>query len=104
MDTYKFIPDLVAELAQIPEDSIISQSIIKDGDVKAILFGFAPGQELSEHTAARPAILHFIEGEANLKLGEDSREVKAGAWAYMPANMPHSILAKTKVIMLLLLV
>lgn len=104
MDNYKFIPDLIAELPQIPADSIVSQSIIKEGEVKAILFGFAPGQELSEHTAVRPAILHFLEGEAILTLGEDSREVEAGAWAYMPANLQHSIVAKTKVVMLLVLV
>lgn len=105
MENYKFIPDLNAELAEIPADSIISQTIIKQGDVKAILFGFAPGQELSEHTASQPALLHFLEGQASLTLGEEnSMAVQAGAWVYMQANLPHSILAKTKVKMLLYLV
>jgi quercetin dioxygenase-like cupin family protein len=104
MNNHKFISDMNAELTEIPEDSIISQTILKEGKLKAILFGFAPGQELSEHTAAQPAMLHFIEGEADVTLGEDSMEAKAGAWAYMPANLPHSILAKTKVVMLLVLV
>ena len=36
-----------------------------------ISFGFAPGQELSEDTSAKPAILHFLKGEAQLTLGEE---------------------------------
>lgn len=104
MDNYKFVSDLNGEITDIPADSIISQTILKDGHKKAILFGFAPGQELSEHTAAQPAMLHFIEGEADITLGEDSMQAEAGAWAYMPANLPHSILAKTRVVMLLVMI
>ena len=104
MDNYKFISNINVELTEIPKDSIVSQTILDEGNNKAILFGFAPGQELSEHTASRPAILHFLEGEADVTLGEDPMQAEAGAWAHMPANMPHSILAKTKVVMLLMLV
>ena len=104
MDNYKFISDLTSEITDIPSEGIVSQTIIKEGEVKAILFGFAPGQELSEHTAAVPAMLHFIEGQADVTLGADSMQAEAGAWAYMPANMPHSILAKTRVVMLLVMV
>jgi quercetin dioxygenase-like cupin family protein len=71
--------------------------------VKAVLFGFAPGQELSEHTAAAPAILHFVRGEARLTLGGDVTEARAGAWVHMPAQLPHSVFARTPVVMLLLL-
>jgi len=30
-----------------------------------VVFGFAQGEELSEHTASMPAVLHFLQGEAN---------------------------------------
>ncbi len=71
--------------------------------MKAILFSFATGQELSEHTASQPAILHFIEGEADLKLGEDELTAAPGTWVRMPARLPHSVRARTPVTMLLLL-
>ncbi|HIQ04150.1 MAG TPA: cupin domain-containing protein, partial [Anaerolineae bacterium] len=75
-----------------------------DDQVKAVLFGFAAGQELSEHTASQPAILYFVQGEAHLTLGDDSMEAKAGTWVHMPPQLPHSIVAKTPVVMLLLLI
>jgi quercetin dioxygenase-like cupin family protein len=101
--THTFVQDLAALLGEIPEDSIISRTFFQDEKYRAILFGFAPSQELSEHTAARPAILHILEGEATLTLGDELHEVSAGAWAHMPANLAHSVYAKTKVAMLLVL-
>ncbi len=51
-----------------------------------------------------PAILHFIQGEATLTLGEDKVEAQPGTWIHMPPDLKHSVKAKTPVIMLLLLV
>ena len=101
---YDFQQNLHALLGEIPEDSIVSRTFYQGDDVRAILFGFAPGQELSEHTASKAAVLYFLEGEADLTLGEDPRPATAGTWVYMSPNLPHSILAKTRVLMLLLMV
>ncbi len=73
-----FVPDLADLLGEIPDDSIVSRTFFQDENYKAILFGFASGQELSEHTAARPAILHILEGEATLTLGDETHEVQRG--------------------------
>lgn len=101
--TYTLITDLADLLPEIGEDTIVSRSVYQDGQLKAILFGFAPGQELSEHTAARPALLHFLKGEAELTLGKDSSNAGPGTWAHMEAHLPHSIVARTEVVMLLLM-
>lgn len=101
---YTYIADLYKELQGIPSDSIISRTIYNDNYLKAILFGFASGQELSEHTSSMPAIIHIVKGESRLTLGEDSIEVRDGAWVHMPPGLPHSIYAKTAVVMLLILV
>jgi len=103
MDNYYFTEDLLAELGEIPQKSIISKTIHKHGEQKAILFGFAAGEMLSEHTTAQPAVLHFLKGQARLMLAADEMTVESGAWAYMPANMPHSIEALSDVVMLLLM-
>jgi quercetin dioxygenase-like cupin family protein len=65
--------------------------------------GFGQGQELSEHTAAKPAILFFVKGEATVGLGDDVQDAQTGPWVNMPANLKHSIKAKTPVVMLLVL-
>lgn len=93
----------VLEQISIPDDSTISRTIYQDDQIKAVLFGFAAGQELSEHTAATPAIMHFVQGEARMTLGQEVVEAKPGTWVHMPARLPHSIQAHTPVIMLLLL-
>ena len=100
---YEFLPDLGELIPEISSDTIVSRTFYDGDNVKGILFGFAPGQELSEHTAARPAILHFLSGEADLVLGTDRLEARPGTWVHMPAHLPHSIMARTQVVMLLLL-
>jgi quercetin dioxygenase-like cupin family protein len=95
--------DLNEKLGPAPADSIVSRTLYGDEQVKAVLFSFAPGQELSEHTASTPAILHILQGEADLKLGGEARLAGPGTWVHMPARLPHALTARTPVIMLLLL-
>ncbi len=101
---YVYIKQLEELIDSFPPDSILSRMVYQDDSIKTILFGFQPGQELSEHTASVPAVLQFIEGEADLTLGDESTIAQQGTWVHLPPNMPHSILAKTKVLMLLTLV
>lgn len=100
--TYTIHGDVSSEV-EIATDSTISKTVHADEGLKAVLFGFDSGQELSEHTAAVPAVLHFLEGEAIVTLGEETHQVGSGAWMHLPAHLPHSITAKTPMKMLLLL-
>jgi quercetin dioxygenase-like cupin family protein len=100
---YEFLENLANLAPEIPEDSIVSRTFYEDERLKVIFFGFAKGQELSEHTASQPAMLQFLEGEATLTLGKDQYCALAGAWAYMPAMLPHSVKAQTQTLMLLTL-
>jgi len=102
-ENYFYVAELETQIPEIPSDSIISRTFYQDDQFKSILFGFAAGQELSEHTASVPAIIHILSGEARLTLGNDAFDAKAGSWARMPAGLPHSVYAKTPVKMLLLM-
>lgn len=101
--TYGIVENLAALLPEIPAESIVSRKVYSDDLLKVTLFGFAAGEALTEHTAAFPATLHFLSGEATLTLGNDTFEAQAGTWVQMPAHLPHSVLAKTAVTMLLTL-
>jgi quercetin dioxygenase-like cupin family protein len=48
-------------------------------------------------------MLFFVKGEATVGLGDDVQEAQAGTWVHMPANLKHSIKAKSPVVMLLVL-
>lgn len=99
--SYTAVEDLGALVAETPEDSIVSRTVYKDENVRAILFAFAPGERLSEHTSSYPAILHFLSGEAALTLGEETLHARPGMWVHMAANLPHSVEARTEVRMML---
>jgi quercetin dioxygenase-like cupin family protein len=101
---YLFFENLDREIPLISPDSIVSRTLVSTPELKVILFGFAPGQELSEHTSARPALLHFLRGEARVRLGGDPFLAKAGTFVQMPARLAHSIFADTEVVMLLVMV
>jgi quercetin dioxygenase-like cupin family protein len=94
--------DLAKEI-QPPDKGILTRTLFNDDRLKAVAFGFAQGEELSEHTASMPAVLHFLQGEARLTLGDDTLEARAGTWVHMPKVLRHSIRAETPVVMLLLL-
>jgi quercetin dioxygenase-like cupin family protein len=99
---YTYINDLSKEL-EIPKDGILSRILLKNSQVNVTLFGFDAGQDLSEHTAASPAIIQILQGTAALTIRGEERVGGPGTWIYMPARTPHSLLAQTPVVMLLLL-
>ncbi len=98
---YVLVPDVSAQ--DIPADGILSRTLFNDERAKAVVFAFSAGQELSEHTASMPAIIHILKGEARLTLGGDTVDAHAGTWVHMPAQLAHSLQARTPVVMLLLL-
>lgn len=100
--TYTHFSDVAKEV-QPPEKGILSRTLLNDDRMKAVIFGFGQGEELSEHTASMPAILHFLQGQATVTLGDDKHEATAGTWVHMPAGLKHSIQAKTPLVMLLTL-
>lgn len=103
MTNTTFLPDITAMLPEIQTDSIVSRAIIKNDHMDVILFGFAPGESLSEHTSARPAMLHFLSGEATLTLGTETHTAVPGTAAAMPPHLPHSITAHSQTTMLLIM-
>lgn len=99
---YTHAADLLREV-EPPVDGTLSRTLYQDERLKAVLFGFAAGQELSEHTSSTPAVMHFLKGEATVTLGDDRTDVGPGAWIHLTAGLRHSICTRAPVVMLLLL-
>ena len=100
--SHVFVANL-ATLSDIPEDGILSRTLHNDEQVKVVYFGFATGEELSDHTASMPALIQIVTGRARLTLGGETYQAGAGAWAYMPAQLPHSVYAEEPTVLLLTL-
>jgi quercetin dioxygenase-like cupin family protein len=89
---------------EIPAAGIHSRTVHTDGDLKMVLFGFAPGEELSEHTASRAAIIHVLSGAFDLTLGGEPVDAPAGTVVHMAAGLPHALRATAPSRMLLTLI
>ena len=99
---YTFFADLATE-APVPARGILSQTLSNEGGIEFLLFGFAAGEQLSEHTSARPAIIHILEGEGELTVGGEAHTASPGTWVRMAPEVKHSLLARTPMRMALYL-
>ena len=97
---YTFVLNLVNEF-EIPDKGIASRVLHKDERLNITLFGFSAGQELSTHSAPTPALIHVLEGEADIDLGSDTVQVKPGSFIRMAPLLPHAIRARAPFRMLL---
>ncbi|MDE3186452.1 MAG: cupin domain-containing protein [Acidobacteriota bacterium] len=98
---YAFVANLPDEIT-VPEQGILSRVIHKDENTTITAFGFSAGEELSPHSASTPAILYFLEGEAEVQLGDEMKHAQPGTFIYMPPMLVHGISTKSSVKMLLI--
>jgi quercetin dioxygenase-like cupin family protein len=94
----------LAELAPYQDDSIVSRQVTKADTGNVTLFAFDAGQELSEHTAPFDALVHVLDGEAEISISGRPFRVGAGEAIIMPAGEPHAVKAVSRLRMLLTMI
>lgn len=96
------IADLAAEV-EIPTDGAISRVVFRNDRLRVVIFGFDTGQELTDHTAAVPAIIEVVSGRLEVTLGDNELNATPGTWIHMPAHLSHAVVALEPTVMLLTL-
>jgi len=102
--------DLVArelrplDLVDYQEDSVVSRTIIDEKAGTVTLFAFDQGQGLSEHTAPFDALVHILDGEAEVVISGKPHRLKEGQIIILPANERHSLKAVKKFKMMLTMI
>lgn len=94
----------LVSLIEYSHDSIVSKTILDTPAGTITLFAFDKGQKLSEHTAPYNAVVQVLDGSAHLTIGGKNVTVPVGQIIIMPANVPHSVVAKEKFKMLLTMI
>jgi quercetin dioxygenase-like cupin family protein len=84
-------------------NGIVSRTLLVTGNSRMVLFGFAEGQELTEHTSTQHATIQILSGECEFSLAGKPHALKAGDLLYMPPNLAHAVKATTQFSMLLTL-
>lgn len=88
---------------QFAPNGIVSRTVLRTEHLRTVLFGFAEGQELTEHTSTQHALVQILTGECEFSLAGKPHPLKAGDMVYMPPNLPHAVKATRQFSMLLTL-
>ncbi len=94
----------LADLVAYQEDSVVSRQITKEEAGNVTLFAFDTGQELSEHQAPYDALVHVLDGDAEVRISGKLYVLSAGDAIIMPANAPHGLKAVKRFKMLLTMI
>lgn len=86
------------------DGSVVSKTLLKKDIGNITLFAFDQGQGLSEHTAPFDAVVHILDGTAEITIGGQPQTVTSGEMLIMPANISHALQAKERFKMLLVMI
>ncbi len=92
------------QMVAYQDGAIVSRQITKAETGNVTLFAFDVGQELSEHTAPFDALVHVLEGQAEITIAGQSFRVDAGDAIILPAGQPHAVKASQPFKMLLTMI
>ena len=94
----------LAQETQFADHGIVSRTLFRTSTSRVVLFGFAEGQELSEHTSTFQALIQVLSGSCEFSLAGKPHRLKAGDLLYMPPHLPHAVKATERFSMLLTLI
>jgi len=96
------IDDLVAQV-EIQPGAVVSKVIFRDETANVTVFAFDTGEGLTEHTAARPALIQVVRGHLDVTVDGETYDAGPGFWLRMGAGAPHALTAREPSVMLLTL-
>ncbi len=94
----------VAESVAYSAQAVVSKTVIKKETGTVTLFAFDKGEGLSEHKAPFDAMVHILDGTAEVMIGGKPHILNAGEAIIMPANITHALKAIEKFKMMLIMI
>lgn len=91
----------LAQGVEYQGDSIIMKMVAQETSGNLLLFIIDKGQGLIEHSASSDAYVYIIEGKIDFTLFQELHELKGGDLMNIPAKAAHTLIAKEKTKMLL---
>jgi len=91
-------------LVQYQEGSVVSRIIINKTIGTVTVFAFDKGEKLSTHQAPYDALLQVVEGTGLVTINDEEYDLPAPSAIIMLANQPHSVHAKERFKMVLVMI
>jgi quercetin dioxygenase-like cupin family protein len=93
-----------ADLVDYQEGSVVSRTLIEKKTGTITVFAFDERQALSEHTAPYDALVHLLDGEAEVTVSGKTYNLKEGEMIIVPASHPHALKATKRFKMILTMI
>ncbi|WP_183729687.1 cupin domain-containing protein [Desulfurispira natronophila] len=90
-----------AQLVEYSAGKVVSLTLTQTPHVGLTLFSFDAGEGISTHSAPGDAMVHILDGQAEVTIGDKTLTLKNGEAVVMPADIPHGLKAKERFKMLL---
>jgi quercetin dioxygenase-like cupin family protein len=94
----------LVDLINYQDGSVVSRTLVDKKAGTVTLFAFDKGEGLSEHTAPYDALVHVLDGEAEVTISGKALCLNEGEMAILPANQPHALRAVEKFKMILTMI
>ena len=96
--------EYLKDLINYQDGSVVSREIIHKSTGTVTLFAFDKDQGLSEHRAPFDALVHILDGEAEVTISGKVFHLEQGQMIILPANEIHALKALSKFKMLLVMI
>ena len=101
--SHTLITDLSNEVA-IQAGAVVSKVVHRSDRLDVTVFGFDTGEQLTEHQAARAAVVQVVSGRLRFTVDSEQLDLGPGSWLHMTPGAPHSLIAAEPTVMLLTLI
>jgi len=84
--------------------AVVSKVVHRGDGLDVTVFGFDTGEQLTEHQAARAAVVQVLSGRLRFIVDGEELDLVDGSWLHMASGAPHSLIAIEPTVMLLTLI
>lgn len=83
----------LTDATQVSPAGIVSRTLLQTAEVRAVLFTFADGQELTSHTSRRRALVQVVDGACDFLFAGKWQRLEVGSFLHLPPHHPHAVRA-----------
>ena len=88
----------------ISGEATTSRTVVTNDAARVVAFAMDEGQELTDHSAARPVVVQVLEGRLAFTVAGEQHELHAGDVVYVAPGERHAVVALTPCRFVLVLV
>jgi len=74
--------------------------LLRDTGIRMFLLHLRAGEEMREHKVKGPITVHCLKGSVLFRTATDEVELTAGSLLTLPAEIPHSLIARPDTLVL----